>query len=399
MRILFLNDAFPGRLGALAACLAADPQHEVLFASSHCRQGFSLPGVRRVLLKKSKNTSTGQNRDAFEQEWSWALKVGRLSLSSLLKLRAMNFTPDMVLTASAKGHAFFVRQVFPEAFYVSYLDDIFSPTCITDRYSDRVLLRHLLQSGCLTQSQLFFVFSHWQKLFFPAFVRKAIEVVPFFADTDFFCAEQSGPFYCGEVNLSAVPELVSFSVTGVNAERGKVLCFMVMALLRRRPHCHVLLSGVGPEFKARLDAVVSRLSGEEAARLHCAGFLPLREYRDLLCASAAHIRLDVTDGRLGELLEIMSCETLLMTLPHAAPESAEILRPGENMLFCPEAPAEEIYRRLEEMLSRPEAFNALRANARKTALAFRQQDILSRHAVRLLKAYRQWKDGELCNVS
>lgn len=156
MRILFLNDTFPGRYGTLAACFAANPENEVLFASSYCRQGFSLPGVRRVLLKNTRERGQDNGSDAFEQGWGRALKVGKLTFSSLRKLRETDFTPDMVLSSSAKGHALFFRRVFPEAFLVTYLDDSFSSSSAVDRYSDKMLLHHFMQSASLTQSQVFF---------------------------------------------------------------------------------------------------------------------------------------------------------------------------------------------------------------------------------------------------
>ncbi len=39
----------------MAASLAALPGNEVLFASEYGRRDFSLPGVKRVLLKKPKD--------------------------------------------------------------------------------------------------------------------------------------------------------------------------------------------------------------------------------------------------------------------------------------------------------------------------------------------------------
>lgn len=397
MRILFLNETFPGRHGTLAACFAANPENEVLFASSYCRQGFSLPGVRRVLLKNTRERGQDNGGDTFEREWGRALKVGKLTFSSLRKLRETGFTPNMVLSSSAKGHALFFRRVFPEAFLVTYLDDSFSSSRTVDRYSDKMLLHHFIQSASLTQSQAFFVFYEGQKKYFPGFMRKAIEVVPVSVDTDFFSATRAEPFYHEGVNLSAMPELVSFSVTSRKSAQDTALWSLVMALLVHRQQCHVVLSCHDAETRAQLESVASRLWGKETSRLHVMGFLPLREYRDLLCASTVHVRLETADVREGELLEIMSCETLLLT-PHQD-GTAGLLRHGENMFICPQGDPEERYRCLSNLLERPEILGVLRANARKTALAFRRQDILPRHATLLIKAYRQWKKNKnLCGV-
>ena len=55
MRILFVNHTFPGDLGPLLAAFAAQPGHEILFASCRGRRDFSVPGVRHVVLSPSRS--------------------------------------------------------------------------------------------------------------------------------------------------------------------------------------------------------------------------------------------------------------------------------------------------------------------------------------------------------
>lgn len=69
------------------------------------------------------------------------------------------------------------------------------------------------------------------------------------------------------------------------------------------------------------------------------------------------------------------------------------------MVICSQDDPEERYRCLSDLLRKPEILSSLRANARKTALAFRWQDILPRHAMRLVTAYRQWKNKNPGSVS
>ena len=397
MRILFLNDAYPGRLGALAACFATNPENEVLFASSYARQGFSLPGVHRVLLKTARENGENSDKDAFEREWIRALKVGRLAASSLLKLRETGFSPDMIVSSSARGHALFVRQIFPQAFYVSYTAELFASPGIADYcYSDKALLQQVLQSAYLNQSHIFFVFSQWQKKIFPEFMRDCIDVVPTFVDTDFFCTELADPLFCNDVNLSSQQELISFSITNMQFARSKTLWQFIVRLLQSRPQCHVVLSTGRPEIKAQLEAFPPLLLKNDENRLHIMDFLSLREYRDMLCASLAHIRLD-SQNNLGKLLEIMSCGTVLITPFQEDSDSVGVLHHNENMLFCPEGHTIETCHHLVEQLANPEALNALRVRARETALAFRQQDVLTRHAMRLTNEYARWKDGQNSN--
>ena len=59
MRILFVNHTFPGDLGPLLAAFAAQPGHEILFASCRGRRDFSVPGVRHVVLSPSRTRQAG----------------------------------------------------------------------------------------------------------------------------------------------------------------------------------------------------------------------------------------------------------------------------------------------------------------------------------------------------
>ena len=128
MRILFLNYTFPGPLGTMAASLAALPGNEVLFASEYGRRDFSLPGVKRVLLKKPKDRKKAVASistpalDAGERDWTMAYLRGRATASSLMGVLAEGFEPDMVILSGSMGNGLFVRNLFPEAFLVGYAD-------------------------------------------------------------------------------------------------------------------------------------------------------------------------------------------------------------------------------------------------------------------------------------
>ena len=97
----------------------------MLFASEYGRRDFSLPGVKRVLLKKPKDrkkatalTSTSA-LDAGERDWSMSYLRGRATASSLMGVLAEGFEPDMVILSGSMGNGLFVRNLFPEAFLVA----------------------------------------------------------------------------------------------------------------------------------------------------------------------------------------------------------------------------------------------------------------------------------------
>ncbi len=388
MRILFLSESYPGREGIIAAAFAADPRNEVLFASSYSRLGFTLPGVKRVLLRVARASQTqDEGKGTFEQEWARALKVGKYTLASLQSLRETGFVPDIIINASARGHGFFLSQVFPEAFVVLYPDNYFFLPGADTVYSPRGKLCQSLQGACLMHSHAVFVFYFWQKLFFPASVRESIQVAPMFVDTDFFAPEAAKPLPAELGGQDG--ECVSFSVNSVEAARAKSIWAFVMLLLHRRPGTRVLLLSANDEVRQTLQGVADRLGGPETERLFVLPRLSLATYRDMLCASSAHINLGVAAVLERARLEIMSCGALLMA--PSMPALEHIQKSGENMLVCRPGNAETQYQNLAALLDDGPRLARIRKAARETALAFRYQDVLPRHLEQIYTAYENWK--------
>lgn len=99
MRILFVNHTFPGDLGPLLAAFAAQPGHEILFASCRGRRDFSVPGVRHVVLSPSRSRRLAG--DGAGTSLDRAVEMGRQALQAFGLLRQSGFVPDMVLLSSA----------------------------------------------------------------------------------------------------------------------------------------------------------------------------------------------------------------------------------------------------------------------------------------------------------
>jgi len=95
MRILFVNHTFPGDLGPLLAAFAAQPGHEILFASCRGRRDFSVPGVRHVVLSPSRSRRLAG--DGAGTSLDRAVEMGRQALQAFRLLRQSGFVPDMVL--------------------------------------------------------------------------------------------------------------------------------------------------------------------------------------------------------------------------------------------------------------------------------------------------------------
>ena len=149
MRILFVNHTFPGDLGPLLAAFAAQPEHEILFASCRGRRDFSVPGVRHVVLSPSR--SRRLVGDGAGTSLDRAVEMGRQALQAFRLLRQNGFVPDMVLLSSALEQGLFLRDAFPEAFVACFAESLPSDGLAGD---GKGLVRHLLQCRQMQQSDL-----------------------------------------------------------------------------------------------------------------------------------------------------------------------------------------------------------------------------------------------------
>ncbi|MBR4424011.1 MAG: hypothetical protein IKS68_07270 [Mailhella sp.] len=381
MRILFCNDSFPGHFESLATHFASDPANEVLFASRYERRDFALPGVRRIQFRAPRDRDLSA-RDPLVAEWTRAVDMGRQALVSFTQVRSAGYAPDMVLFSAGNGVSLFVERVFPESFRIAYLDSS-SPHRMDDADSRAAAL--MVQGYTLFECHRADAFSSHHRDAFPQILRSSIGIIPLAVDTDFFRSEASSPFFSGIIPR----ELVSIAVKDPGILAGSGLLRVVTALLLKRPFCHVLLvCGFGQS--AQLLRVFSGLGEECLSRLHACEFLRRPLYRDMLCCSTVHVCPRRHGGMLVELLETMSCGTVLLApLP-----CGEDLVPGSNMLAWPETPQEQ-FKTLCRVLDDAKSRKKMGGNARQTVLRhYDQKDALPRHAGELLEAYREWEQAK-----
>lgn len=339
MRILFLDSGYPGRLGPLAGLLGADADNEVLFASSRQRRDYSLPGVRRVLLRRHapKAPAAGTDERVAASLWQEALKTGESAAASLRAVAERGFAPDMVFAHAAGGAAFFAPLVFPAAFHVAYADSGPRSGPLTP-VSQRVRID--LQSIQFMRSQCCFAFSDRRREQFPLLVREGISLVPPFVDTQVFSRAAAGHFAGFDIPGAADERdapIVVVNGRGLAPRDFVAALRFCLGLLAARGDVRVaLLTDNSGQSRAAAGAARS-LSAVAAGRLLAVDFLAFTAYRDLL-ACAALVICPVAQARrepcVSFLLEAMSCECLLMA-PAALVAQVNFLRPGVNMLELP----------------------------------------------------------------
>lgn len=369
MRILFVNHTFPGDLGPLLAAFAAQPGHEILFASCRGRRDFSVPGVRHVVLFPSRSRRLAG--DGAGTALDRAVETGRQALQAFRLLRKSGFVPDMVLLSSALEQGLFLRDVFPEAFVACFAESLPSDGLAGD---GKGLVRHLLQCRQMQQSDLVIRLTAGRPHPYGERVPHAV-ALPYPVDTDYFA-----PAGDGAGRRADGDGLVLCAVRDA-ADVGRLLR-LAEALLERRPDCRPVLLCESASGRERLAALAASLpSGVEVPER-----LSLPVYRDALRTAAVITAPDAACLPASVLLEAMSCGVV----PVLAGDEGQwpVLRQGGGCLWCR---AGRLVPTLAEALGQPQELARLSRAARAAAVRhFRRQDVIPVHLAVLRQARDAW---------
>ena len=371
MRILFVNHAFPGTFGALAAAFAA-AGHEVLFASGFRRRDFSLSGVRHVTLAPSKEgRAAGASRHVPGLET--ALSVGGQALRAFNRLGDMGLVPDMALLSANDGYGLFCAEAFPQAFCVGWAG---APVSLpgAEVLGEVGFARHLLHCRYALCCHAFVCLGTGERSLFASRLSHGLDA-PCTVNTDWFSP-----------SAGTGPEVVLFHTGRQGAQ---TVLPVVAGLLEARGRCHVAVLCEGHAAWESWSAAHATLPHK--ARLHLPGTLALEEYRDLLRTAA--LLICPNDGGLpaSMLLEAMSSGVVPVLEAGTGPD---FLQDGQNAM-CFRGDGENRAAFLAALLEARTPLAAAQAGARATVQAhFDSKTVTVQHVRLLLNAYEAWKARE-----
>ena len=383
MRILFINHSFPGLFASLASALAADPGHEVFFASSYGRQERPIPGVRKIRL----GTNETRTRTASGELESMVM-AGRLALRSFEQLTKNGLAPDMVISSSSGGYSLFWETAFPNAFRVSWTESV-SVLPDRDMALEPVFTRHLVQCRQALSAHLVVSLTAGQPGLLNS-LETSVEL-PYAVDTERFARAQGSPLIMDEQDVAAFPELVLLAVS--KRQTGDpYLARLLTSLLAKRPLCHVVLFCDTMTTRALMKEYCARLPESIAKGLHISGMLSLNKYKSLLGKAQALVYPPGCVPQATALLDAMSCGAALVLAGEG--HIPRILKNGSNALVlvnCQEA--EDFAGRLSFLLDQGEKLRAIGSKARQTVYThFDQKKVLPLQVGFLLEMYGIWKE-------
>ena len=415
MKILFLHRNFPAQFRHLAATLAADPSHQVVFVTA--RSEGSMAGVKKYLYKVTRPVSPKTHR--YVRPLEEAVCDGQAAWRTARQLKQQGFYPDLIYAHAGWGPGLFMQDLFPKARYLGFFewyyhargtDADFDPNDPLDEDGvSRIRIKNASISLELIQCDGGMVPTHWQQQQFPQEFKPKLRVLHDGIDMEYFQPQPGTKlvlppippeklaralgispdtakltptqkiqreFWPKGLDLSAVSEVVTYVARGMEPYRGFPQFMEAVSLLQKqRPQCHVVVVGEDrvaygktlPDGRTYRDKALAELD-LDLSRLHFTGRLSYEQLRMVYQASSVHVYLTRPFVMSWSMLEAMACGCAIVG--SQTPPVEEAIADGENGFLADFFDPAAIAAKVSEVLDRQSdrEILAIRQRARETVL-------------------------------
>ena len=381
MNILFLHPNMPGQYKHLAKAFGAEGGHRIYFVTKH--KTATIPGVTRVSYEMPKQETPAPSirylanatRGVLQGQQVWRV-CQQLSIKE-------KFVPDIVVAHPGWGDGLFLKDLFPQARFLSFFEFYYHATgadvgfedAITPDDEARVRMKNVTNLMSLEQADWGISPTVWQWSLHPKEMRGKISVLHDGIDIE-LCkpdANASLTLPNGKV-FKPGDEVMTYIARNFEPYRG-FGTFMQAAeiLLRERPNLHIVAIGadeVSYGRKAEGDKNYRQLWLEKvnlpAERIHWLGTVPYVTLLQAFQVSAAHLYLTYPFVLSWSLLEAMACGAAIVASD--TKPVREVMTNGENALLADFFSPQEVAMKIGQLLDDPTRNATLRANARQTVV-------------------------------
>lgn len=385
MRFLFIHQNFPAQFLHLLRHLAAQNRHELLFITEAQRN--QLAGVRKVVRSLPRAASAEWHPLARELELSLcrAEHVARAGE----KLRALGFTPDIIIGHHGWGEMLHINDVWPDAPLLGYqefyynlhgfdvgFDPEFPPA---PDMAARIRVKNAVNLMTLANPGLGMTPTQFQHGTYPAWAQDRIVVLKEGVNLDVCRPDptlRQRVVSLAGYRIKPTEKLITYVVRDLEPYRGfHVFMRALPRLLAARPDARVILvGGDGVSYGATpikgtwREQMQDELKGRlDLSRVHFAGRVPYETYVKLLQRSDAHVYLTYPFVASWSLREAMSAGCALVA-SDTGPVHEFVTHRTQGLLapfLQPDAIADTVL----EILEDTRLANRLRRNARAWAEA------------------------------
>jgi len=365
MNLLFIHQNYPAQFARLAGALAR--QHVVVAVGVGDRAEATIGRVKYRSYRQfvSPLEATFPPLEHLGEQ----VRRGRAVAALLSDLKADGFRPDVVVAHPGWGEAMFIRDIYPEARFVAYLEyyyrnsgsDLdFDPEFpVTPSDLPYVRLKNVTNTMALEDADLCITATNWQASTFPANLRGSLTVLHDGIDTQVSVPDAGAQFQLPNGrHVSRADEIVTFVSRSLEPYRGfHVFMRALPELMRRRPSATVLIVGGddvsygrgprgGGTWRQRLLEEVGDAVDE--SRLFFLGRVSHADFRRILQISSVHVYLTYPFVLSWSLLEAMATGCAIVA--SATAPVAEVVIEGANGRLCDFFDRAQLVSLVEELL-------------------------------------------------
>lgn len=381
MRILFIHPNMPGQYKHLCREFGADQSNQVVFITKP-RPQVSIPGVQKIEYMPSRQPAKETHRYLHGLER--AVCEGQEVWRVCFRLKQQGFVPDVIVAHPGWGSALFLKDLYPEAPILSYLEfyyhskgsdvDFDPEQQPNDDDLARIRVKNATNLLSLEQMDWGLSPTFWQWRQNPEVFQSRISVIHDGVDTD-FCKPANGVSITmpNGITLSRQDEVVTYVARNFEPYRGFPTFMQAAAeILRRRPKAHIIAIGAdgvsygraAPEGKSYRQIWSEKVPMPDPSRLHFVGTVPYDRLIEWFQISSAHIYLTYPFVLSWSFLEAMSCGALVIGSSTAP--VVETITDGENGLLVDFFSPMEVADAVDRVFAHETQMRHIREAARKT---------------------------------
>jgi glycosyltransferase involved in cell wall biosynthesis len=389
VNILFVHQNFPGQYKHLAPAMARQGNTVIGIGEAENikkkgTQALSQAGVKVVGYNTPKGASPSTHH--YIRGLESGVRRGQAIVRATMQLREQGFIPDIVCAHPGWGEALYLRDVFPEAKHLYFLEFFYRsrgsdvgfdpefPNQLDDLFRVRTKNATLLLS--LEAMDWGVSPTAWQRDQHPAVYHDRISVIHDGIDTKTVKPNSEAQVTVEGGTLTGKDEVITYVARNLEPYRGfHIFMRSLPELLRRRPNAHVLIVGGDdvsygrrpPEGETYRQKYLAEVEDQiDRDRVHFLGKVPYQLYLSVLQISSAHIYLTYPFVLSWSMLEAMAAGCLV--IGSATPPVEEVLRHNENGLLVDFFQTKEIVDAIDQVFADPDRMQWLRENARKTVV-------------------------------
>ena len=382
MRILFVHQNFPGQFKYLAPALAARGHKVIALGIT----GVALEGVPCLRYTVKGGQHSGVH--PWLADLDPKVRRGEACARACHTLREKGFTPDLIFSNPGWGESIFLREVWPNAKIVEYLEFYYgvegrdvgfdnefgAPNWLT---GSRLKIKNLGLDLAIRQMDAALSPTRWQSSTLPDEARAKTTVIFDGVDTAWIRPDPAAAIELEGQRFAAGEEIVTLINRNMEPYRGYHIFMRALPkILAARPNARVIIVGgdevsygqKAPEGKTWksifLDEVRDRIDVE---RVIYTGRVPHDTLVKLYQVSAAHVYLTYPFVLSWSCVEALAAGCLL--IGSRTPPVEDFVEDGKNGLLVDFFDHDGLADRVIGALAEPEKYRPLREAARAGIVA------------------------------